>query len=256
MQTINTTTAGAPTRGAASVFICEDDRALRDEFEALLRLSDRYEVVGVSAYGRDAMAMLDAVKIDVLLLDLQLPDCHGFDVLAHKRRVQPACEALIVTVFADEANVLGAIQAGATGYVLKDETTARLLALMDELLAGGSPITPSVARRLLTRLHTPSNETAVGVPASRSAWCDTLPSALPFNWTEREDQVLSTVAKGYSIQEVADLLQLSANTVKTHVRRIYDKLAVSSRSEALHEARALGLLDRGASAVVRDRARS
>jgi DNA-binding NarL/FixJ family response regulator len=225
------------------VVICEDNLPLRKEFEALISGSDRYELVGSSAYGFDVMDLLSKIKVDIMLLDLQLPDTHGIEVLIHQQRVQPQCEALIVTVFGDETSVLNAIEAGATGYVLKDEPGPRLLDAMDELLRGGSPITPSIARLMLRRLQPqPPSASVAGVTVG--TWNESLPAELPFQWSEREDEVLSFVAKGYSVQEVADLLHLSANTIKTHVRRIYKKLSVTSRSEALHEARALGLLDR------------
>jgi DNA-binding NarL/FixJ family response regulator len=234
------------------VVICEDNLPLRKEFEALIISSDRYELVGSSAYGLDVMDLLGKIKVDILLLDLQLPDTHGLEVLKHKQRVQPQCETLIVTVFGDETSVLNAIEAGATGYVLKDEPGAQLLDAMDELLRGGSPITPSIARLMLRRLQ-PQSPVASTAALTVGTWNDSLPAKLPFQWSEREDEVLSYVAKGYSVQEVADLLHLSANTIKTHVRRIYKKLSVTSRSEALHEARALGLLDRAAAGAVRSR---
>lgn len=234
------------------VVICEDNLPLRKEFDALINGSERYELVGSSAYGLDVMDLLSKIKVDILLLDLQLPDTHGIEVLKHKQRVQPQCEALIVTVFGDEQSVLNAIEAGATGYVLKDEPGAQLLDAMDELLRGGSPITPSIARLMLRRLQ-PQATIAPAASLTTGTWNEFLPAQLPFHWSEREDEVLTYVAKGYSVQEVADLLSLSANTIKTHVRRIYKKLSVTSRSEALHEARALGLLDRTATGIVRSR---
>jgi DNA-binding NarL/FixJ family response regulator len=234
------------------VVICEDNLPLRKEFEVLIAGSERYELVGSSAYGLDVMDLLGKIKVDILLLDLQLPDTHGLEVLKHKQQVQPQCETLIVTVFGDETSVLNAIEAGATGYVLKDEPGAQLLDAMDELLRGGSPITPSIARLMLRRLQPPSTVTSTA-PLTVGTWNDSLPAQLPFSWTEREDEVLSYVAKGYSVLEVAGLLNLSTNTIKTHVRRIYKKLSVTSRSEALHEARALGLLDRVAAGTVRTR---
>lgn len=234
------------------VVICEDNLPLRKEFEALIAGSERYELVGSSAYGLDVMDLLGKIKVDILLLDLQLPDTHGIEVLKHKQHVQPQCETLIVTVFGDETSVLNAIEAGATGYVLKDEPGPQLLDAMDELLRGGSPITPSIARLMLRRLQ-PRLPLASTASITVGTWNESLPAQLPFEWSEREDEVLSYVAKGYSVQEVADLLHLSANTIKTHVRRIYKKLSVTSRSEALHEARALGLLDRADAGAVRSR---
>lgn len=234
------------------VVICEDNLPLRMEFEALIAGAARYDLVGSSAYGLDVMDLLSKIKVDILLLDLQLPDIHGIEVLKYKQLVQPLCETLIVTVFGDETSVLNAIEAGATGYVLKDEAGPQLLDAVDELLRGGSPITPSIARLMLRRLQ-PQLSTPSSASLTVGTWNESLPAELPFGWSEREDEVLSFVAKGYSVQEVADLLHLSANTIKTHVRRIYKKLSVTSRSEALHEARALGLLDRITAGTVRSR---
>lgn len=239
-----------------SVAICEDNQVLRLEFERIIKTSCLYEVVGSSAYGHDIVDLLSKIKIDVLLLDLQLPDIHGLEVLAQASKLQPSCEVLIVTVFGDETTVLNAIEAGATGYLLKDQAEEQLLAMMRELLDGGSPITPSVARLLLRKLHKAPDANRPRISAVDVSWLQTLPLDLPFNWSEREDEVLMYVAKGYSVQEVADRLTLSANTIKTHVRRIYKKLSVGSRSEALHEARALGLLDRTVAGPVYPRART
>ncbi len=228
------------------IAICEDNLVLRKDMENLIHQSERYELVGSTAYGRDTINLLSSVKVDMLLLDLDLPDVHGLEVLLHKRQIQPKCEAMIVSIFGDENVIISAIENGATGYLLKDESSQNLLETIDAMLAGGSPITPSVAKLLLRRFQDPLTDRSSEslLVSADISWQSTLPGQLPFNWSEREDEVLTYVAKGYSIQEVANLLSLSANTIKTHVRRIYKKLSVTSRSEAVYEARALGLLDR------------
>jgi DNA-binding NarL/FixJ family response regulator len=217
------------------ILICEDNRHLIADYRSLLDATEECLVVGTATSARAAVELLRDKPADVLIVDLGLPDLSGIEVIRAMRRVQPACEALVVTVFGDEDTVLGALEAGAAGYVLKDALDKQLLKCVRDLAQGGSPISPSIARLLLNRL-----------PAHRTPAEQTESESLPFAWSARENDVLNMISKGYSLQEVGDMLHLSVNTIKTHVRRIYKKLAVSSRSEAIYEARALGLLDRSA----------
>jgi DNA-binding NarL/FixJ family response regulator len=218
------------------ILICEDNRYLIAGYRSLLDSSEGYSVVGTATSARTAIDLLGNKPADVLIVDLGLPDSNGIEVIRAMKHLQPACEALVVTVFGDEETVLRALEAGAAGYVLKDELDEQLLKCVRDLAQGGSPISPSIARLLLNRL--PVHRAPVELLESES---------LPFAWSARENDVLTMISKGYSLQEVGDMLHLSVNTIKTHVRRIYKKLAVSSRSEAIYEARALGLLDRSAS---------
>ncbi len=224
------------------MLVCEDNPELLADFAQLLSAQARFEVVAAVNTGTQALAVLRTTKIDVLVIDLGLPDMSGLEVLREMRRAQPACEMLVVTVFGDETSVLAALESGATGYVLKREVAFNLIRRIDELLAGGSPITPSIARLLLKR-WAPEQKP---VPTPIDAPQDELLS-------EREVQVLQLIAKGLSTQEAGDVLELSVNSVKTYIRRLYKKLAVNSRFEAVHEARAMGLLDRPAGAAQRVR---
>jgi DNA-binding NarL/FixJ family response regulator len=236
------------------VLICEDNAELREDYAALLGREAHLNLIGSVSLAGDAISVLKREPVDLVVLDLGLPDASGLEVLKQMRKLQPECEALVVTVFGDEATVVRAIQAGASGYVLKQDLSFNLLRRVDELLAGGSPITPSVARLLLTRLHAPlsaNNAESERVPSrthdelSRGLNIETGESSTGESTaalSDREINVLQLVAKGLSIQEVGDVLQLSANTVKTYVRRIYKKLEVNSRVEAIYEARVLGLL--------------
>jgi DNA-binding NarL/FixJ family response regulator len=236
------------------VLICEDNLALLEDFAALLRADTRFHVVKGVSSGNDAIHLLKNVPIDLLVIDLGLPDVSGLDVLRSMRGWQPRCEGLVVTMFADEETVIRAIEAGASGYVLKREASFSLLRRIEELLEGGSPITPSIARFVLSRMQ---SQWAIGaknaekvMPAladarstgdrSQDENCDEQ------RLSEREVEVLQMVAKGLSVQEVGNVLGLSSNTIKTYIRRIYKKLAVNSRIEAIYEARAMGLLDPGA----------
>jgi DNA-binding NarL/FixJ family response regulator len=215
------------------ILICEDNIRLVASYRKLLESVEEFLVIGVTSHGHAAISMLQEKDVDVLLVDLGLPDLHGVNVIRAMKRLQPQCEALVVTVFGDEDTVLDAIEAGAAGYIVKDELDKQLVKCVRDIAQGGSPISPSIARLLLKRL--PSNREATAIVDSES---------LPFAWSVREDDVLTLISKGYSLQEVGEILHLSVNTIKTHVRRIYKKLAVNSRSEAIYEARALGLLDR------------
>jgi DNA-binding NarL/FixJ family response regulator len=171
-------------------------------------------------------ALLDAP--DVLLVDLGLPDGDGIDLIREAQRVAPRTRSMVITVFADEQHVIGAIKAGAQGYLLKDGSAEYIARSIEDLLAGGSPISPPIARHLLQSLREPpSRETPPDAPLL----------------TTRETEILTLVAKGFSVAEVGELLGIAARTVTTHVQHIYQKLEVSSRSQAVFEAVNLGLID-------------
>ena len=137
-------------------------------------------------------------------------------------------------MFGDEEHVVASIQAGATGYVLKDSLPDEFVALIRELRAGGSPISPLIARKLLRTFRTP--KPAPAVPAASAS------AAPDAGLTPREAEVLGLVAKGFAFAEVARLLEMSPHTVTAHVKKVYHKLAVHSRGEAVYEATRMGLL--------------
>ncbi len=163
----------------------------------------------------------------MLLVDLGLPDGTGLDVIAAARAALPGCAVMVSTIFGDETHVLRAIEAGAMGYVLKDLSAAELVAEIRSLHAGGSPINPMVARKLLLRQ---AAQAPAHPPAPLSA---------------REAEVLRLVARGYTADEVAAALGVSPHTVQTFVRRIYTKLQVGSRAEAVREGQRQGWLSEG-----------
>jgi DNA-binding NarL/FixJ family response regulator len=171
--------------------------------------------------------MLAGLRVDVLLVDLGLPDGSGIDLIREVHRSHLETEIMVVTVFGDEAHVMASIEAGATGYLLKRDLPRLLTATVLELRAGGSPISPVIARQLLNRFVKP--------PAAA-------PGGEDCGLSGREREVLTFIAKGFTVLEIAGMLGLSAHTVGTHVKRIYRKLAVHSRAEALYEAGRLGLL--------------
>ena len=171
-----------------------------------------------------------------MLVDLGLPDMDGVALIRHAASRHPGCDVLVVTMFGDDQHVLGSIEAGATGYLLKDADGAHIAAAIHQLRAGGSPISPGIARRVLARFRIASAPPAPSVPSTP------MPSAEGSPLSARETEILRLVAKGLGFDTVGELLGISPHTVVTHVKKIYRKLAVRSRGEAVYEAGQLGLL--------------
>ncbi|KNZ31144.1 MAG: hypothetical protein AD742_18135 [Methylibium sp. NZG] len=218
----------------STVLIVEDDRAFRTRFEAILGSDSSFQVVGsvdTLALGMQAIAQ---TALDALVVDLGLPDGDGTALIRAATSLQPQCAVMVVTVFGDEEHVVNAIEAGAIGYLLKDSSSAEMTAGLRDLLNGGSPISPMVARLILSRMRVPA--------AASNSLLNPL-SDPSVGLSEREAEVLTLVAKGFSFAEICDLLSITVNTVKTHVNRTYRKLGVSSRGQAVHEATRLGLIE-------------
>jgi DNA-binding NarL/FixJ family response regulator len=205
-----------------SVLIVEDDARFREAFsQAVLRAPD-LRLIGAAPDYQSGLALLKA-RPDVLLVDLQLPDGNGVDLIRAAARQVPPCDVMVVTVFGDERNVLQSIEAGATGYLLKDLPADELVQQIHVLRAGGSPISPIIARQLLTRF-TPPEATADPLSA-------------------QEVRVLTLTAKGHTYDEIAGLMLISRHTVQTYVKRIYRKLQVNSKLGAVSEGRRLRLIE-------------
>ena len=218
----------APTR----ILVVDDDEAFRESVcAAIARDAD----LVLAAQGNSVATAREAIEsghFDVALIDLGLPDGNGIDLIREISRTRPDADIMVVTVFGDEAHVLASIEAGATGYLLKRSLTDTLGATVRELRAGGSPISPVIARQLLHRFKRESSEPSQ--PAAAVIDDGGL--------SEREREVLLFIAKGFTVGEIANMLHLSAHTVATHVKHIYRKLAVHSRTEAVFEAGRMGLL--------------
>jgi DNA-binding NarL/FixJ family response regulator len=199
------------------VLIVEDDAAFRDRYATILAKDAAFEVVASVGTGGEGLAMLALRKPDILLVDLGLPDISGIEIIRQASKTLPNCESMVVTVFGDEEHVLASIEAGASGYLLKDASEA------------GSPISPIIARRLLKRFH------AESAPAVTIVDSDVTLS-------DREREILLLASKGYNYPEMGKLMGISPHTVTSHVKKIYRKLAVHSRGEAVFEANRMGLI--------------
>lgn len=222
------------------ILLVEDEPGFAERFAAIVRSDPEFELIGIAPNCATARAMLAQHEPDILLADLGLPDGSGIDIIRETAQAYPDCDIMVVTVFGDEDHVLASIEAGASGYVLKDSIPGEFLGLLRQLRAGGSPITPVIARKLLARFKSNATRAADTRPDAKppSTAIETKPGIL----SPRETEVLTYIAKGFSFNEIADLLDMSAHTVTTHVKRIYQKLAVHSRGEAVYEATQMGLL--------------
>lgn len=172
-----------------------------------------------------ARALLAAGPPDVLLTDLALPDGDGVDLIREVKEATPGCECLVISVFGSEARVVAAIEAGATGYLLKDEPIARVGEAIMSLVAGGSPMSPGIARHILNRVQ--QNDGSRGSTVTL---------------TERECAVLNALSRGFTYGEISVQLGMSAHTVATHIKHIYRKLEVTSRAQAVFEAYQMGII--------------
>ena len=214
------------------MILVEDERHTRARLARVLSECPEVALVGEAGTVHEARELLERERPQVLITDLGLPDGNGRELLAWAREHLPEALCLVITVFGDERSVVSAIRAGASGYLLKDGTPRQIGDAVRELLSGGSPISPPIARYLLDRVR--QGETA-------SEELET-PSGVVPALTGRELEILRLVARGFSHPEIAELLSISPNTVGTHVRHVYRKLEVQSRSEAVYEAVNLGLI--------------
>jgi DNA-binding NarL/FixJ family response regulator len=212
-----------------SVLIIEDDLQFRAAFADAIACADDLHLAGMAGDLPEGLRLLEQTKPDVLLVDIGLPSGSGIQLIRSAQACLPNCDVMVVTVFGDEHHVLECIEAGATGYLLKDSKGIDIVEQIRSLREGGSPISPSIARRLL-KCFVPKNESAADKAAQDVSLSD------------QEQRVLSLSAKGYNYEEVAGLLGVSRNTVGTYVKRVYRKLQVHSKTEAVYEARKLGLM--------------
>lgn len=230
------------------VLIVEDDPLMREFFAASVGRSDQLALVGCVASVAEACACLDHAEasVDVLLTDLGLPDGSGLQVIRHARQRHPGCEALVISMFGDEDNVLASIEAGALGYIHKDTTPEDVAQTILDMKAGASPISPMIARRVLAKYRAMRAPAPVE-PVPDSGWGDLQSAAAmedKVQLSNREQEVLELIARGFSYAEIARLKTVSVHTVQTHIKNLYGKLAVHSKSEAVYEATRMGLLPR------------
>jgi DNA-binding NarL/FixJ family response regulator len=203
------------------IVIVEDDEKIRNYLVALLSGSGEFNVNASFGSAEEAIDYFDCglgKNVELVLTDLQLPEKSGIDLISRIKPQRPDIQFMVLSVYDDADRVFKALQAGATGYVLKNTPAGKLVEALIELRKGGSPMTSQIARKVVTAF-----QQQVPYTDARDALSD------------RENEVLQWLSKGYSYQEIADTLFISIDTVRTHIRNLYDKLHVSSKKAALRK---------------------
>ncbi len=221
--------ADSATGRVATVLIVEDDVLMRQHFERAVEAHPQLSLFGSVGSCKACRELLQN-RPDMMLVDLGLPDGDGTTLIRQLKSMHPSAEAMVVSVFAEEEKVVGAIRAGASDYLLKDMLKEDIGTSIMEVLGGGSPISPSIARYILKALSRPESTISTDAPNP------------PVELSPKETEVLNLIARGYSRKEIASLLDLSRHTVVSHIRHIYKKLEVHSRNEAVYEACQQGLI--------------
>jgi DNA-binding NarL/FixJ family response regulator len=232
------------------VLIVEDDPQMREFFAASVLRSPQLTLISSVATVAEAREWLDRATpgVDVLLTDLGLPDGSGLEVIRHARLRNPGCEALVISMFGDEDNVLASIEAGALGYIHKDAAPDDIANTILEMKAGASPISPMIARRVLSKYRSMQSNIALAhAVAAPMAIKNDPPDSERGLLSRREQEVLELISRGFSYSEIAELKSLSVHTIQ----RLYGKLEVHSKMEAVLEATRMGLLPRQSPASVR-----
>ena len=215
-----------------TVLIVEDDNLTRRALSLAIESEPTLKLVAALDSVKPALEWLETQSADVLLTDLGLPDGSGVEVIQACQQRHPDCNMLVITASADEVNVLACIEAGASGYVLKDAGSVDIVRAILDLLAGGAPMSPAIARMVLARIRDGKKDVQVAPTGPVD------PAAL----TKREATILDLIARGETYGEAARLLSVSVGTIQTHIKSIYAKLSVHSRGEAVFEAHRRGLL--------------
>jgi NarL family two-component system response regulator LiaR len=201
---------------AIRVLIADDHPVVRQGLRWLIETEPDIEVVGEAGDGLESVEAVGRLQPDVVLLDLMMPRRDGIWALGEMAQQTPQAKVLVLTSFADDEKVVTAIKAGALGYLLKDSPPQVLLDAIREVAAGGSPIPPAIARKLVRQMAAPARPQVISDE----------------ELTEREVEVLALIAKGLCNQDIAESLVLSERTVRCHVSSILHKLHLNSRTQA------------------------
>jgi DNA-binding NarL/FixJ family response regulator len=202
------------------ILITDDHPVVREGLSGMLAGQSDFEVIGLAADGDTAVKMHGALAPDVTLMDLRMPGLDGVGAIRAIKAQQPSSRIIVLTTYDSDADILRAIEAGATGYLLKDAPREELFRAIRAAARGDSVLAPAVAARLMTRMHAPAEE----------------------NLSAREIEVLQLVAKGASNEEIGKNLHISTATVKTHLIHIYGKLGVDDRTAAVTTALEKGII--------------
>jgi DNA-binding NarL/FixJ family response regulator len=199
-----------------TVAIVEDNRDFRATLAHCLDETPGYRCVCTCGTSEEALQKIPKLLPDVVLMDIHLPNMSGLECTRRLKEICPSVQILMLTVYEDNERIFGALQAGAGGYLLKRADPADILLAIHDVKQGGAPMTSQIARRVVQSFRKVTPE-----------------SSKVENLSQREEEILQHLSKGYSSKEIADRLSVSVNTVRTHLQHIYEKLHVRSRTEAV-----------------------
>jgi len=224
------------------VLLADDQRVVREGLGTLLGLLDGIELVGTAADGEEAVALAARHDPDVVLMDLRMPRVDGIEAIRRLTARGERPRAIALTTYADDASVLGALRAGARGYLTKDAGAEEIRAAVVAVARGDAALDPAVQHHVVAAL---SAGAGAGGPAAGAAPGDEGPGELPDGLTPREAEVLALIAEGLTNTEIAERLVVSAATVKSHVNHIFAKAGVRDRAQAVVYAYEHGLAEPG-----------
>jgi len=205
------------------IAIFDDNKNIRESITLLLQTQPEFDVVGSFSHVLDCVDDVKECKPDIVLMDIEMPGMSGIEAVQAIKKELPHVQILMQTVFEDDDRVFDSICAGASGYILKNHLNTRLMDSIKELQFGGSPMSPSVARKVLNKMQSVSSVIK--------------PEEAPdYHLTPREKEVLSCLVNGLSYKMIAADLNISYETVRSHVKKIYEKLHVASLTEVVAKA--------------------
>lgn len=210
------------------VALVEDDEVIRESLAVLINGAPGFRCVAACESGEAALERLPAVGADVVLMDIHLPGITGVEAVRRLKPISPATQFIMLTMYEDDSSVFESLAAGATGYLLKRTAHAQVLEAIHDVWMGGAPMTSSIARKVVQSMQRAQTALQTAPQTNSSATAEGLANVSP-----REEEVLRLLAQGYRYKEIADSLGITVETVRTHLRRIYEKLHVTSRTEAV-----------------------
>jgi DNA-binding NarL/FixJ family response regulator len=201
------------------IAILEDLKDVAEHLKEMFNHEGDMSCSQVYANAEDAMHFLPSNPVDIMIVDIGLPRASGIDAIKYLTEHCPGIQYCMFTVYEDDDKIFNSLQSGAKGYILKGAATEKILAAVRELYAGGSPMSPSIARRVLD--------------VFQKMQVTPMVAALPL--TQREQEILQNLSKGLLYKEIGDLLSITTGTVKQHIHKIYEKLQVSNKTEAINK---------------------
>ncbi|MFN8697898.1 MAG: response regulator [Flavobacteriales bacterium] len=210
---------------AAGILVCDDSKLIRESLELLIHSDNRFRFLGAFESADEIVPLIQVLKPDIVLMDIDMPGINGLDAVAMVRAHRPDLPVIMLTVFDDEERVFTALRNGAIGYLLKSTPPERLLEALAEVSEGGAPMSPSIARKVMSYFNAQQKSPAPD-----------------YHLTAREKEVLAALVSGLSYKMTAEKLFIGYETVRTHVKNIYEKLHVQTVAEAVSKSVREGLV--------------